>query len=210
MTDQQVSTRKRKIRALLAGGLVLGVGAAITLAAWTDNVFGNSDFATGDDTWNIQASFSGTATPTWVESDVSPGQTFGFPAPRLNLTPSDTVYAPIALRLEPGQTLGAAVTLNGATGGSPAGAALTSALRYSVTSGGTAAGCAAGTPGGTTVVAAASTLTTGSAADAITLAADGTPVQLCFAVTLPAGTPNTISGLNTGQLIWQFVGTSIA
>jgi predicted ribosomally synthesized peptide with SipW-like signal peptide len=50
MTEQQGSTKKRKVRALLAGGLVLGVGAAITLAAWTDNVFGNSDFATGDDT----------------------------------------------------------------------------------------------------------------------------------------------------------------
>lgn len=210
MTEQQVSTRKRKIRALLAGGLVLGVGAAITLAAWTDNVFGNSDFATGDDSWNIQASFSSTATPSWVESDVSPGEPFGFPAPRLNLTPGDTVYAPIALRLEPGQALNAAVTLDGATGGAPAGAALTSALRYTVTSGGTATGCAAGTPGGTTVVPAASALTAGSAANAISLVAAGTPVQLCFAVTLPAGTPNTVSGLNTGQLIWQFVGTSTA
>jgi hypothetical protein len=141
---------------------------------------------------------------------VSPGQPFGFPAPRLNLTPGDTVYAPIALRLEPGQTLAAGVTLNGATGGSPAGSALTNALRYSVTSGGTAAGCAAGTPGGASVVTAGSTLTSGSSANAISLSADGTPVQLCFAVTLPAGTPNTISGLNTGQLIWEFLGTSTA
>lgn len=210
MTDQQGSTRKRKVRALLAGGLVLGVGAAITLAAWTDNVFGNSDFATGDDTWNIEANFSSTDPDAWVESDVSPGDPFGFPVQRLDLTPGDTVYAPIALRLEPGQTLNAAVTLNGATGGAPLGIPLRDALRYTVTSGGTAAGCAAGTPGATTVVPAASALTAGSATNAISLLADATPVQLCFAVTLPAGTPNTISGLNTGQLIWEFVGTSTA
>ncbi|MGZ2223858.1 SipW-dependent-type signal peptide-containing protein [Glutamicibacter nicotianae] len=30
------SQKSRKVKALLAGGLVLGVGAAVTLAAWTD------------------------------------------------------------------------------------------------------------------------------------------------------------------------------
>lgn len=211
MTDQvQKSNRKRKVRALLAGGLVLGVGAAITLAAWTDNVFGNSDFATGAAGWNIQASFSTTATPNWVESDASPGTPFGFPVARLNLTPGDTVYAPIALRLQNAQTLDAAVTLNGAVTGTPAGwAPLQAALRYSVTSGGTAEGCAAGTPGGTSVVAAGTPLTTGSAPNAITLPAAGTPVQLCYAVTLPTGSPLDLAGRNTGQLIWQFVGTSV-
>lgn len=211
MTDQvQKSNRKRKIRALLAGGLVLGVGAAITLAAWTDNVFGNSDFATGDAAWNIQASFSTTDTPNWVEADVSPGEPFGFPVGRLNLTPGETVYAPIALRLQNAQTLNAAVTLDGAVPGTPAGsAALTAALTYSVTSGGTAEGCTAGTPGGTSVVAPGSALTTGSAPSAITLLAAGTPVQLCYAVTLPAGSPLDLAGLNTGQLVWQFVGTSV-
>src|SRR5688500_19674538 len=38
------SRRPGKVRAILASGLVLGVGAAFTLAAWTDNewVFGGA------------------------------------------------------------------------------------------------------------------------------------------------------------------------
>lgn len=208
MSDQpQNLTRRRKVRALLAGGLVLGIGAAVTLAAWTDNVYGWSDFATGDDTWNIQADFSPTGDGTWVEADISPGEPFTFPATRLDLTPGDTVYAPIALRLEPGQTLDAAVTLNGATGGltDPA---LTAALRYTVTQGGTSTACTAGTPGGTALITDVP-LTTGTAPNAITLDSDATPVNLCFAVTLPAGTSNTLSGLATGQVVWEFVGTSV-
>lgn len=208
MSDHvQNSNRKRKIRALLAGGLVLGVGAAITLAAWTDNVFGNSDFATGDEAWNIEADFTPTGAGTWVEANVTPGDPFTFPATRLDLTPGDTVYAPIALRLEPGQDLDAAVTLNGATGGATD-PALTAALRYSVTAGGTSTACTAGTPGPTAVVTD-SALTLGSAPNAITLDADATPVNLCFAVTLPTGTSNTLSGLQTGQVVWEFTGTSI-
>ncbi|MGB3169893.1 MAG: SipW-dependent-type signal peptide-containing protein [Rhodococcus sp. (in: high G+C Gram-positive bacteria)] len=208
MTDQpQNLNRRRKVRALLAGGLVLGIGAAITLAAWTDNVFGNSDFATGDDAWNIQADFTPAGVGTWIDADVSPGEPFTFPATRLDLTPGDTVYAPVALRLEPGQTLDAAVTLNGATGGTTD-PALTAALRYTVTQGGTSADCTAGTPGPTALVTDA-LLTTGSVANAITLDADATPVNLCFAVTLPAGSPNTLSGLATGQVVWEFVGTSV-
>lgn len=213
MTDQvQKSNRKRKVRALLAGGLVLGVGAAVTLAAWSDNVFGNSDFATGNAAWNIQGNFSLTQDAgQWVESDVSPGTTFGFPVPlKLNLTPGTTVYAPVALRLAPGQTLGGTVTLAGATGGTPAGVPLVNALQYSVTSGGTAANCVAGTPGPTAVVPPGSTLATGSATGAVTLLADATPVALCFAVTLPPTATNAVSGLNTGTLIWNFSGQSTA
>lgn len=47
-----MAQKSRKIRALAAGGAVLGVGAAITLAAWTDNEFAIGDFATGS--FNIQ------------------------------------------------------------------------------------------------------------------------------------------------------------
>lgn len=207
-TNPQPSTRKRKVRALLAGGLVLGVGAAITLAAWTDNVFGNSDFGTGTAQWNIEADFSAAGTGAWVEANVSPGDPFTFPATRLDLTPGDTVYAPIGLRLEPGQSLDAAVTLNGATGGATS-PALRDALRYTVTQGGTASSCTAGTPTGTALVTN-QPLTTGTAPNAITLDADSTRVDLCFAVTLPTGTPNTLAGLQTGQVIWEFVGTSVA
>ncbi|SFH86076.1 hypothetical protein E3O11_09355 [Cryobacterium levicorallinum] len=37
--------RNRRIRAVLAGGLVLGLGAAVTLAAWNDSEFARGSFA---------------------------------------------------------------------------------------------------------------------------------------------------------------------
>ncbi|MGO2139648.1 MAG: SipW-dependent-type signal peptide-containing protein [Leucobacter sp.] len=46
-----------KARALLAGGLVLGVGAAVTLAAWTDNEWVRGVFGTG--TFGIEGSTDG-------------------------------------------------------------------------------------------------------------------------------------------------------
>ncbi|MGA9871794.1 MAG: SipW-dependent-type signal peptide-containing protein [Rhodococcus sp. (in: high G+C Gram-positive bacteria)] len=214
MTDQnQKFNRKRKARALLAGGLVLGIGAAVTLAAWTDNVYGWSDFGTGDDTWNIQGDFSPTGTDAWEEAAVTPGSPFTFPAARFDLTPGDTVYAPIRLRLQPGQALNAAVTLNGAVP-SPAAPpapqgdpALQEALQYTVTQGGTSTACTAGTPTGSVI--ATGSLDTSSAPNAITLLADATPVPLCFAVTLPDGSPTTLSGLNTGRVVWEFEGVSV-
>ena len=38
---------RRKVLAVLAGGLVLGVGTAVTLAAWNDSEFATGDFAAG-------------------------------------------------------------------------------------------------------------------------------------------------------------------
>ncbi len=32
--------RRKKVRAVMASGLVLGVGAAVTLAAWSDTAYG--------------------------------------------------------------------------------------------------------------------------------------------------------------------------
>lgn len=40
--------KSRKIRALAAGGAVLGVGAAVTLAAWSDSEFAEGLFTTSD------------------------------------------------------------------------------------------------------------------------------------------------------------------
>ena len=37
----------RRIRAVLAGGLVFGVGATMTLAAWNDSEHGNATFTAG-------------------------------------------------------------------------------------------------------------------------------------------------------------------
>src|SRR5690606_31735774 len=60
-TDAEVQHRRRRsrmIRALLAGGLVLGVGTAVTLAAWNDSEFASGTFRAG--TFDLEGSTDGT------------------------------------------------------------------------------------------------------------------------------------------------------
>lgn len=205
-------TRRRKIRALLAGGLVLGIGAAVTLAAWTDNVFGEAEFSA--ENWNVQGDFSADGSGAWAEyaTDGTAGTftyTTGFDA----LSPGTTVYSPVALRVGTAAGAGGAydanVTLLGAT--NPGGGALGEFLRYTVSSGVSATDCNSGTlAGGTAIVAPDSTLDTGSAANAVTLPLDGAAVPLCFAVTLPQTVaPDVVAGQTTGRVVWQFEATAV-
>ncbi|MGU3432441.1 SipW-dependent-type signal peptide-containing protein [Actinomycetes bacterium M1A6_2h] len=203
--------RRRKIRALLAGGLVLGIGAAVTLAAWTDNVFGTATFTA--ENWNVQGDFSAAGSGVWDEYDtVGTAGIFNYTANFNALSPGTTVYAPVALRVGSATGAGGAyaanVTLNGAT---PTTGPLTQYLTYTVVSGISASACTAQTiTGGTTVVAAGSPLGTNSAANAISLPAAGTAVPLCFAVSLPSTvTAAQAAGKTTGNVTWQFAATAV-
>lgn len=96
-----------KARAVLAGGLVLGVGAAITLAAWTDDEWATGLFGSG--TFGIEGSTDGTAFadhPT--EADAAE---LDFTVAADNLAPGDVVYAPFAVQLERDSTYDAEVTI---------------------------------------------------------------------------------------------------
>ncbi|MDQ1203618.1 MULTISPECIES: SipW-dependent-type signal peptide-containing protein [unclassified Rhodococcus (in: high G+C Gram-positive bacteria)] len=208
---EQRDVRRRKVRALLAGGLVLGVGAAVTLAVWTDNVFGQAQFSA--ENWNVQGDFSTGGTGVWNEYDtVGTAGTFAYTTGFAAMSPGLTVYAPVALRVGTGTTPGGAypadVTLNGAT---PITGPLATALTYQVVSGVSADNCnAAILGGGTDVVVAGSALGDGSAVDAISVPADGSPVSLCFAVTLPqAVAPNVVAGQTTGVVTWQFAAEAV-
>ena len=106
-TESNVSTRGRKIRAILAGGLVLGVGAAVTLAAWTDDEWAIGDFGAG--TFGIEGSTDGTAFaehPT--EGDAA---ALEFELAAENLSPTDVVAAPFAMRTTAETTYAATVSL---------------------------------------------------------------------------------------------------
>ncbi|MBY6678447.1 hypothetical protein HQ314_16125 [Rhodococcus sp. BP-332] len=202
----QRDVRRRKVRALLAGGLVLGVGAAVTLAAWSDNVFGTAQFTA--ENWNVQGDFSAAGSGAWQEYNTAEtAGTFNYTTGFSALSPGTTVYAPVALRVGLGTSAGgaydAAVTLRGAT---PTTGALTPLLTYQVVSGVTAANCAAGTiTGGASVVPVGSALGTGSASKAITLPKTGTALPLCFAVTLPATvSADQAAGKTTNSVTWQF------
>lgn len=216
--------RPGKIRAILASGLVLGVGAAFTLAAWTDNewVFGGA--GPGDDTPGTKtyAMEQNTVVPfaeaSWTDEPEANGGRLDFSINAASMLPGDTVYAPFQLRAKAGSEA-LTVALAEARQADPAAeptnsTALYSALVYRAWVGLDAANCtAAGNKAdGTDLVGsdAAGSLpldTLGAVsfnlpAGASSTAA-GTPVNLCFAMTLPADAPDTLQGKNVVPL-WRF------
>jgi predicted ribosomally synthesized peptide with SipW-like signal peptide len=190
--------RNRRTRAILAGGLVLGIGAAVTLAAWNDSEFAQVTFTAG--TFNLTGSTDGT-TFTDHATVATPGS-LGFTVSPTALSPGDIVYAPFAVRLDQTTTSDAVVTVsNAATSGSVAG------LTYSLMQP-TAFGCSATTTG-TALVPSATNLGTVPGGTTFTLAkgtagAAGTAAYLCFTVT--AG-PGLTQG-QTGTATWQFTAAS--
>ncbi|MBB1030234.1 hypothetical protein G6027_04905 [Dietzia sp. SLG310A2-38A2] len=101
--------RRKKARAIMASGLVLGVGAAVTLAAWSDTAWGVSEFGTAGSDFNIQAHFN--ATEGWnefVTKDKAGTMQFG-PASK-SLVPGVPVYQLVGLHENKGN-LGADITI---------------------------------------------------------------------------------------------------
>jgi predicted ribosomally synthesized peptide with SipW-like signal peptide len=190
--------RNRKTRAILAGGLVLGIGAAVTLAAWNDSEFAQGTFTAG--TFNLTGSTDGSTFTDHVTA-ATPAS-LGFTVSPTALSPGDTVYAPFAVRLDQTTTSNAVVTVsNAATSGSVAD------LTYSLIQP-TAFGCSATTTG-TVLVPSATGLGAVPGGTTFTLAhgtagAAGGAAYLCFTVT--AGS-NLTQG-QTGTATWQFTASS--
>ena len=196
------NTRSRKVKALLAGGLVLGVGAAVTLASWTDQEWAEGVFGAGS--FNIQGSIDG---ETFADHESEAGAaalTFDLPE-STNLSPGTTVAAPFVMQLDAATTYDATVDLAAASAEGTAAGALT----YGITEVGSAADCTAGATG-TPIVPAGTDMTSVDGATTINLAAGadaaaGAPVALCFQVT--AG--DTLEQGQDATANWQFVGTSV-
>ena len=184
-----------KIRAVLAGGLVLGIGAAVTLAAWNDSDFAQGTFTAG--AFNLQGSTDGA---DFGNNPVTAPATLGFTVTPDNLSPGDTVAAPFAVRLDAASTYDALVTLSTETSTG----ALTG-LTYSLTRS-ASFGCdqpVTSTPVsaqalGTTPADVAFGLGQGAGTDA------GTPVFLCFRITAGATLPQS----QTGSTTWEFAAQS--
>ncbi|MCF2570578.1 SipW-dependent-type signal peptide-containing protein [Brevibacterium sp. UCMA 11754] len=197
----QSTTRSRKFKAILAGGIVLGVGAAVTLAAWTDNEWAEGTFGAGS--FNVQGSTNGTDFTDHTSADGAANLTFDLDGGD-NLTPGDTVAAPFVLRLDGDTSYDASVVLENAAGSGGNAEALT----YGIVSVANAGACSADATG-TSIVPAGTAI--GSVAGAqgfdLTAGADataGAPVTLCFQVT--ADDSLTQGQAATAQ--WQFTATS--
>ena len=101
---------RRRVAAVLAGGLVVGVGTMATLASWNDAEFAKSSFASGS--FNMQGSSNGTDWGDHLGTSGAPAATLDFSAPVTHMSPSDAVYAPFSVRLGEGSTYGADVKLS--------------------------------------------------------------------------------------------------
>ena len=196
--------RSRMIRAILAGGLVLGVGAAVTMAAWNDSEFVTGTFTAG--TFNMQGST--TDGTTFTDHPVGTPGTLTFTVAPLLLSPGDTVYAPFALRLAANTTNNANVVINA----TPATTGTVTNLTYEVVRT-TAFTCGSGTTDstGTSLITAGTAVTTVAGPNTFVLN-KGTPVTsagatqfLCFKVTAGAG----LTQGQTGTVTWQFTASSI-
>ena len=191
--------RWRRVRALLASGLVLGVGSAITLAAWNDSEHGTATFTAGE--FDIQGAEDGsTFTDHPTQGDAA---TLVFNVPAVDMVPGQTVYAPFSVRTAPGSVAGTAQL----TADSGNGTGLGQWLRYGVRSIDGTTCDAASFAAGTVVVPSESALTVDASSEQSLPADAGGQVNYCFAFTLPADTPNAAQGaVLTAH--WEFVGLS--
>jgi predicted ribosomally synthesized peptide with SipW-like signal peptide len=200
---------QRKVLAVLAGGVVLGIGVAVTLAAWNDSEFATGTFTAG--AFNLEGSTTsattGFADHNEDDGDAAATLSFQLPAVASSMAPGDVVYAPFWVRLDSTTTNDATLIPDGivaGTGGNEAN------LSYTVRAIAPAATCDATAVG--TLIASGSSLSAqiGATSVALTKGATagtaGTAVQLCFAVTAGADLEPTDAATAT----WEFTATSTA
>lgn len=214
MTETATSpgrTRSRKVRAILAGGLVLGVGAAVTLAAWTDDEFVQGIFTAGQ--FDLEGSTTG------ADDDFASHPTAGA-ADQLEFTvdlagdlaPGDVVYAPYFVRLAAGTTNDATLDLVALTSTATTTPDNTGALSWEVVALGAGASCdAAGIDGGTSLGSAATLASNPAVAGGTTPLVNGDPtseagatVPLCFEVTAT----DALAQQGSVTATWQLTATS--
>ncbi|WOQ16798.1 SipW-dependent-type signal peptide-containing protein [Raineyella sp. W15-4] len=202
-------TRSHRIRALLAGGVVLGVGAAVTLAAWNDSEFAKGDFAAG--TFNLEGSTDGT---TYSQHDTAGTAAVVFDSATYsgNISPDNVLYKAFWVRLDSTTTSDATLVLNPATNtATGTNADHLSYDIYQLASGDT---CDAATVGSATAVWTGTTLSARPATPAsVNLAKGatgtaGAAVQLCVKVT--AGPETSFVQGGTASTVWEFKATSIS
>jgi predicted ribosomally synthesized peptide with SipW-like signal peptide len=233
-----ISVRTRnKIFAVLAGGLVVGVGTAVTLATWTDTewAFGGNAAGTGPgvgtSTFAVQQNVTNpyAVGSAFTQAQTNPGSTLKFTLNPLALTPGDSVYAPIALETSATSVAGTlqlnpAVAATGITA-VDAGNALFNNLRLAVGVVSTAPTAApptcdaAGFASFTPITVANGGVGLGSAPATATQslsAATGNVLHYCFRISMPATTDPLVGGVTITQLqgrsvapAWSFTGTSL-
>lgn len=199
--------RNRRVKAILAGGLVFGVGATATVAAWTDTETSQGEFAAGR--FNIELSVDGTNYTS------NPTMTFN----ATNMYPGAKVYAKVFVKTTSNTTMKGDVKVSGGGISNP-GTGVGNTLAYrAVTSSTTVGGTGSyscndasftGSPtyalGGATRIPLKTGVESGSTQS---LSAAAASVQAyCFEVALPDTTPNDAQG-STAIHTWTWKATSV-
>ena len=220
------STKRAKIMALAAAGLVLGVGGTVTLAAWVDNEWvyggtggdepgvGTSEFVVEQ---NRTTPYTNTA-PDWENFPANPGGELEFTgSDPLALTPGDSTYSRVSLRTTV-DSIGGNVQLEGAVAATgpvadDPGGALWAAIEVQVgvielDDSDPAPTCDAD------FFADADFTDSGALGDAFAVpvpidGAGATYLHWCFELTLPDDAPNTLQG-RTIAPAWLFQSTSVS
>jgi len=207
-------TRFLRTRALLAGGLVLGVGAAMTYASWTDNEYATGAFSASR--FGVQSAVD-VPPATYTDNPVAPGATLGFDA--AGMAPGDIRSATISIRTITSSVAGT-VELQTPTVANNAGNTaplLGDALRYKAYRFTSGTCSATSTPAtgidwiagnATTTIALTAAMPANSTVlPAATQAAAGSPVAFCFQVSLPTGADNALQGKGAAAT-WRFAAAS--
>lgn len=192
--DDRHPRRRRKALALLSAGIVLGIGAVITLAVWNDPEFETGIFATKE--FDIQGSLDG---DHFSSSPTAPGKTLAFSVPASAMSPGDASYGPFAVQLSEHSGYVASVSLQ-STATAPVADGLVFSLykldRWNEK-------CSAATPPSDVIIYRRAVNAVGSVHvfdfDAVTK-----PINLCFVV---EGTDSLPQG-QSGTVTWQLTGTS--
>lgn len=201
METQQTTHRTRKLKALLVGGLVLGVGAAVTLAAWNDSEFATGTFGSGS--FNLEGAAADPTTPAnWSDHDTAPGAGLDFTLTAENMSPFDVVYSAFAVRLDANSTSDGIVTVTpyDQTGDS-------SGLSYGLVTTATFGCDQTAFDNGTELVEPGSAFNSGTDTFAVTAGAGtdpGDPVYLCYQVTAD----DTLTQNQSMTATWEFAAES--
>lgn len=196
---QNRQQQRKKLFAVLAGGLVLGVGTSATLASWNDSEFATADFGSG--ALNLVGSIDGTV---YADHSAAGAAALQFTLPLSSqLSPGDTVYAPYWVRVDSTTTAPATLTASAVTATDSVGTN-SAHLAFEVRAIDATASCDA-SASTSPLLASGASLDALTPGDAITLATgvdggEGDAVQLCFAITADSGLQQSASTTATWQL----------
>lgn len=197
----ETTQRRRKVQAIFAGGIVLGIGAVVTLAAWNDSEFAQGVFGAG--AFDLEGSTDGDDFEQHPTVEGAAELTFEAD----NLIPGQTVYAPFWVQLDDETTVNGLIDEDGGISVTESQGTNTEHLSYIVYADPVACDDDDATTG--TVVASGIDLSEGAGSSTrIDLSAgdDEDPVQLCFVV--EADTDDLVQG-GSARATWQVTATPL-